>query len=79
MDESIGERIRRLREAQGLNQKDLEDDGVNVSYISRIESGDRRPSETALRKIAFNLGVTAHFLESGSQHGTCPHCGKEVK
>ena len=72
--ETIGERLYRLRTSQGLSQRDLSDAGTSYAFISRIESGDRQPSEKALRKIAAKLGVTPHYLESGGE-GACPHCG----
>ena len=78
MNESVGERIKRLRIEKGWSQRDLEAPGVNFTYISRIESGERTPSEKALREIAVKLGVTPHFLESGTNTGTCPHCGMVV-
>jgi transcriptional regulator with XRE-family HTH domain len=72
---SVGERIRTLRVALGLSQRELEGPGVTYAYISRIEAGQRQPSEKALRTLAEKLGTTAHYLESGSEHGPCPHCG----
>jgi transcriptional regulator with XRE-family HTH domain len=73
---SVGERVRQLREKQGLSQRAIGSRGVSYAYISRIESGTREPSEKALRAIAEKLGVTAHYLESGSDRERCPHCGK---
>lgn len=64
--ETIGERLRRLREERRLTQRDLASPGVSPQYISRIEHGDRNPSVKALRKLAAKLGVSAEFLESGN-------------
>ena len=64
--ETIGERLRRLREAQGLTQRDLIAPGVSAQYISKIERGQRNASVKALRKIAPKLGITAQYLETGS-------------
>jgi Helix-turn-helix len=47
---SIGDRIRERRRALGLSQRDLSQPGISYAYISRIESGQRRPSLKALRK-----------------------------
>ena len=74
--ERIGDRIRALREELGVSQREIGSPGISYAYISRIESGKREPSEKALRVLAEKLGVTAHYLESGSQHGRCPHCGR---
>jgi transcriptional regulator with XRE-family HTH domain len=64
--ETIGQRIRRLREEQGLSQRSLADVGVGYAYISRIERGDRVPSVKALRLLAPKLGVTVDYLEKGA-------------
>lgn len=65
--ESIGERIKRLRLERGLSQRALSEPGVSYAYISRIEAGTRQPSVKALRKIAAKLGVSADYLETGSE------------
>jgi transcriptional regulator with XRE-family HTH domain len=74
---NAGDRIRTLRIALELSQRDLAGPGVSYAYVSRIEAGQRQPSEKALRSLAEKLGTTAHHLESGSEHGRCPHCGRE--
>lgn len=63
--ESIGDRVRRLRLASGLSQRQLAARGVSYGYISRIESGQRTPSVRAIRLLARRLGVTPEYLESG--------------
>src|SRR5947207_11023988 len=65
--ETIGERLRRLRLERGLSQRELSEPGVSYAYISRIEGGARRPSVKALRMLARKLGVTADYLETGSE------------
>jgi transcriptional regulator with XRE-family HTH domain len=67
--ETIGQRLKRLRLEQGLSQRELAAPGVSYAYISRIEAGTRQPSVKALRRLAAKLGVTADFLETGSQLG----------
>jgi transcriptional regulator with XRE-family HTH domain len=74
--ESIGQRLQRLRMERGLSQRELGEPGVSYAYISRIEAGARQPSEKALRALAPKLGVTALYLETGSDDGVCPHCGR---
>src|SRR4051812_38937004 len=64
--ETIGERLRRLRLERGLSQRELSEPGVSYAYISRIEGGARRPSVKALRMLARKLGVSADYLETGS-------------
>jgi len=65
--ESIGQRLKRLRLEQGLSQRELASPGVSYAYISRIEAGTRQPSVKALRRLAAKLGVSAEYLETGSQ------------
>lgn len=65
--ESIGQRLRRLRHERGLSQRELAGPGVSYAYISRIEAGARRPSVKALRMLARKLGVSADYLETGSE------------
>jgi transcriptional regulator with XRE-family HTH domain len=76
--ETVGERIRRLREERDLSQRDLSEPGISYAYISRIEAGGRNPSEKALRALAVKFGVTALYLETGSDKGVCPHCGRSA-
>src|SRR6476646_9104092 len=64
--ETIGERLKRLRLERGLSQRELAAPGVSYAYISRIEAGTRQPSVKALRRLAAKLGVTADYLETGS-------------
>jgi transcriptional regulator with XRE-family HTH domain len=64
--ETIGERLRRLRLERGFSQRELSGPGVSYAYISRIEAGERRPSVKALRQLAKKLGVSADYLETGS-------------
>ena len=73
---AVGNRIRRLREEQGLSQRDLASPGVTYSYLSRVEAGTRQPGEKALRALAEKLGTTAHYLETGRERGRCLHCGR---
>ena len=63
--ESIGERLKRLRAERGLSQRGLAARGVSYAYISRIELGDRVPSMKAIRVLAAKLGVSPEYLETG--------------
>jgi len=68
-EESIGQRLKRLRLERHLSQRELASPGVSYAYISRIEAGTRQPSVKALRRLATKLGVTAEYLETGSEIG----------
>lgn len=63
--ETVGQRLRRLRLARGMSQRALAGPGVSAAYISRIESGEREPSVKAIRLLAKRLGLSALYLETG--------------
>jgi transcriptional regulator with XRE-family HTH domain len=63
--EAIGDRIRRLRLARGMSQKQLALPGASYAYISRLENGQRRPSMKVMRLLAARLGVSVDYLETG--------------
>lgn len=64
--ETIGQRVRRLRKARGLSQKQLATKGLSYAYVSRIESGERNPSVKTMRILARQLGVSLEHLETGA-------------
>ena len=64
-EETVGQRVRRLRLARGLSQRSLSGPGVSYAYVSRIEGGQRKPSLKALRYLAGKLGVDPEYLEDG--------------
>ena len=61
----IGRRLRRLRVAQGLTQKQLAEPNYTHAYVSTIEAGRRRPSRAALEHFAAKLGVDVEELTTG--------------
>jgi transcriptional regulator with XRE-family HTH domain len=64
-EETIGQRVRRLRLKRGLSQRQLAGPGVTYAYVSRIENGGRKPSLKAMRLLAQRLGVSLEELETG--------------
>lgn len=58
----LGGRIRAARIASGLTQTDLAGDDVSVGYVSRIESGHRRPKVSVLTSMSERLGVSLDLL-----------------
>src|SRR5436305_961998 len=66
-EESVGQRVRRLRLARGMTQRQLSVPGVSYAYVSRIESGERLPSLKVLRILARRLGVPLDYLETGAR------------
>ncbi|WP_329376316.1 helix-turn-helix transcriptional regulator [Streptomyces sp. NBC_01351] len=67
MDEParIGRRVQRMRSELGLTQRQLAEPSYTSAYISTLESGKVRPSETALRFLAGRLGTSYEELATG--------------
>lgn len=61
----IGARLRHLRLARGLTQKELASPTYSAAYVSTIESGHRAPSHRALEHFAAKLGVGVEELATG--------------
>jgi tetratricopeptide (TPR) repeat protein len=62
---ALGGRIKAARLAAGLTQPALAGPDASVAYLSRIESGQRRPSSELVQTLATKLGVTLEFLVYG--------------
>ena len=55
----LGWRIKKLRTAKKMTQEDLEEaSGLDRTYISDIERGNRNPSYTGLMKLAQGLNTS---------------------
>jgi tetratricopeptide (TPR) repeat protein len=61
----LGARLRDARLVGGLRQRDLSFDGCSISYISRLEKGERQPSLQLIEQLARRLGVTVEWLARG--------------
>jgi transcriptional regulator with XRE-family HTH domain len=65
--ETIGNRVRRLREGKGVARKDLARvAGMSYSGLSDLESGKAK-STTKLHRLATALGVDVDYLETGKE------------
>lgn len=62
---SLGARIQTLRAERGLTQRQLAEPEYTAAYVSTLESGKVRPSETALRYFADKLGTSFRELSTG--------------
>lgn len=63
--ETIGDRIRAERKAQGIERGDLaKSAGIAYTTLADLENG-RSKSTTALHKVAKRLGVRPEWLETG--------------
>jgi transcriptional regulator with XRE-family HTH domain len=78
VDETIHQRILRLRRERGLSQRDIEGPGVSNAYISRIEKGQRTPSLRAIRTMARKIGVLPGYLETGRNETETDQLAEEV-
>jgi transcriptional regulator with XRE-family HTH domain len=54
---AFGRRLRQLRAARGMSQTALAGDGMSTGYLSRLETGARRPTSRAVTYLAGRLGV----------------------
>lgn len=58
----FGRRLRELRTERGLTLAALAGEGMSAGYLSRLESGARRPTERAVAHLASQLGISAAEL-----------------
>ncbi|RUM51170.1 MAG: hypothetical protein DSY47_00045 [Hydrogenothermus sp.] len=64
--ENIGQRIKQLRKMLGLSQREFaEKIGKSLNAVQKWESGDRIPSEPALKLIAKEFNVNEEWLKTG--------------
>ena len=61
----LGDRLRSARVAKGWTQTQLAGEHISVGYVSRIESGQRRPNAAVLDDMATRLGVPVDHLLRG--------------
>ena len=61
----LGQRLRAARVAKGMTQTDLAGPDVSVGYVSRIESGNRRPNLQVLSDLCVRLGTPVEQLLMG--------------
>lgn len=70
-DETLGERVQRLRSARGWSQRQLgQRANTSGSYISQLEAGAPRPGARLLEQIASALGVPVAELLGEAQDAT---------
>lgn len=58
----LGARVRQARVDRGLTQTELAGDDISVGYVSRIETGDRRPKFEVLLTLAARLDTDVEQL-----------------
>lgn len=58
-----GNKLKKLRENQGLLQKELADKiGISLSSISMYERGERQPDNDTLKKLSQYFNVSIDYL-----------------
>lgn len=62
---TLGSRVRAARVAKGWTQSDLAGEEISVGYVSRIESGTRRPNLAVLTSLASRLSTPIEQLLQG--------------
>ncbi|MET1059930.1 MAG: helix-turn-helix domain-containing protein [Nocardioides sp.] len=58
----LGRRLKAVRLTKGMTQSDVAGDAMSVAYLSRMESGQRRPTAKVLVEIAQRLEVSIEEL-----------------
>ena len=70
---TIGERIKKAREAKGMTQTELaEIIGVAKSTITGYEKGNREPDAVKINAIAKALGVSGDYILATGYESTLP-------
>ncbi|GAC1658506.1 MAG: hypothetical protein NVS9B1_18530 [Candidatus Dormibacteraceae bacterium] len=73
-EETLGERIRRLRTARGMSLAKIAGEDFSRAFLSQVELGHVRPSIRVLRVIANRLQKPVDYL----LEGTMPRLDREV-
>ncbi|MGE6368342.1 helix-turn-helix domain-containing protein [Planococcus kocurii] len=76
---SLGSKIKKLRDREGIQQKDFAKKiGVSNVVLSRYESDERKPDYDTLQKIADYFEVTTDYL-LGREEKKYPAWGDEAE
>ena len=68
-DQDIGRFLREVRQAVGLTLREAaRQSGVSNPYLSQVETGQRRPGPSILRRLAPVYGVSVHELMVRAGH-----------
>src|SRR6202171_6120753 len=67
--ESLGERIRRLRQDRGMSLATVSGGDVSRAFVKQVDLGRSQPSTRVLRVIAGRLGTEVDYLLDGRLPG----------
>ena len=77
---SLSERIKAVRKAAGLNQKDFGTKiGIGMSAVSLLESGTNNPSDQTLRLICSEFCISRLWLETGEGEMIDPQVSSDIQ
>ena len=65
-DETLGQRIRRLRQERGMTLAQVAGQDFTRAFLNQVEMGRSMPSTRLLRVIASRLGAPVDYLVDGS-------------
>src|ERR1051326_4876456 len=65
-DETLGLRIRRLRQERGMTLAQVAGQDFTRAFLNQVEMGRSQPSTRVLRLIAARLGAPIDYLVDGS-------------
>jgi transcriptional regulator with XRE-family HTH domain len=71
--ENFGKKVREIRLARGMSQRDLANGAYTKAYISMLENGRTRCSMKAMTHISKRLGVSIPELMGGLPKGAIPN------
>jgi transcriptional regulator with XRE-family HTH domain len=82
LSSELGRKLKKLRSEKGLTQKELAaaiQDGVDYTYIGKIERGQQLPSLKVLQRISETLSVPIDFfLRDESETIVYVNCGVDM-
>lgn len=73
LKQNVSRRVKAIRQEKGMSQKQLaERTGLNVRYISRLETNPQNLTLEILEKVSLGLGCTASDLVSAVETPAMP-------
>ncbi len=76
---ALGERVRELRQAARISQKELGEPNFSEAFINTLEAGEREPSEGTLQFLARRLHVPVEELWSSKGADWAAQLAKDLR
>ncbi|MHA6530840.1 helix-turn-helix domain-containing protein [Paenibacillus sp. BAC0078] len=77
--QTLGDKIKHLRNTKGLTQSDLAGEDMTKSMLSQIENGRALPSMRSLQILAARLGVDAGYFLEEEQSEDLPRLVRDIE